>query len=377
MTANSPYGSLVPFVVPGLENFAFEGAPLGYDADARVHLLIAGDSGRVRELAMFAALSCHYPNYERDNRLRTRISIVCGRSDAEDLRFEFAELFDNSWWRSVDLSGNAPAVTVHAPLYHGRRADFTDIEWEFIEGRLSNPLLQQKIKLWAADPRQRFTVALCYDDASRNLNLGARIASRLGCRVIADAPESAPGVHAYGRCADAEALVSRYMAMARYLNYFYEASYNLGAAPVELPEDKVEAAWAKVAAPELQLSNIYNVMTMPCKMRTLGHDRSQWDTFYAVSARETEALAATEHNRWSVERLIQGTRPCTDAEREAVMADISLKKKYKKERNAHFDLVAFDELGVDETGLPVERYDRALIAAIPLIVSTYNNRRHE
>ena len=55
---------------------------------------------------------------------------------------------------------------------------------------------------------------------------------------------------------------------------------------------------------------------------------------------------------------------------------VSLKKKYKLERGAHFDLCSFDELGVDDSGLPVTRYDRDIIAAIPLIVKTFNDRNN-
>lgn len=90
-----------------------------------------------------------------------------------------------------------------------------------------------------------------------------------------------------------------------------------------------------------------------------------------------------------MERLIQGMRPCTDDERIEVKEDIirrlndpiyrkknpiSLKKRYKIERNAHYDLCAFSELDIDESGKHVSRYDRDLTAAIPLIVKTFNDR---
>ncbi len=82
--------------------------------------------------------------------------------------------------------------------------------------------------------------------------------------------------------------------------------------------------------------------------------------------------------------------PCTYQQRKEIEKDllyrlsdpkhadknpVSLKKRYKNERNAHYDLCAFSELGVDETGLPVTRYDRDLTAAIPLIVKSFNDRR--
>ncbi|MDE5813395.1 MAG: hypothetical protein K2H72_03830, partial [Muribaculaceae bacterium] len=184
--------------------------------------------------------------------------------------------------------------------------------------------------------------------------------------------------------------LSELMDMAKYLNYFYKASYELKHVPTELPEEEVEKAWDEIEDEKLKMSNIYNVMSIPTKMEILGHSRDDWSTFYALTAEEIEQLTAVEHNRWCVERLIQGMRPCTDEERQEIEEDlrkrlsdksyareypVSLKKKYKNERNAHYDLCAFSELGVDETGLPVTRYDRDLTAAIPLIVKTFNDRQ--
>lgn len=274
-----------------------------------------------------------------------------------------------------------PNVDLHRPQYEGRRKDFVDVEWEFIIGHLSHPILQEKLRRWANDPKQRLTISIGYEDAEKSRSIAEKLIRRLPDSVKIEVKEDNVEEEAKQK--------AEMMEMAKYLHYFYKASYELKHVPTELPEDEVDKAWNAIEDERLKMSNIYNVMSIPVKMEILGHDRNDWDTFYALTAEEIEQLTAVEHNRWCVERLIQGMRPCTDQERKEVEEDlrrrlsdeeyakanpVSLKKKYKDERNAHYDLCAFSELGVDETGLSVTRYDRDLTAAIPLIVKTFNDR---
>lgn len=348
------------------------------------HILIIGNPESWRAPAIEFALTYHFPDYENDCRKRTRISVlVNSEEEIHDFIFEYQELFDNSYWRIVDLTDGKPCVERHCPRYEGLRKDFVDIEWEFIIGRLSNPILQEKIRRWASDREHVLIIALCFHDIEKNKSYAEKLSRRLPETVRFDIKDNNPDTEAK-RMADL-------MNMARYLNYFYKISYEKGGVPTELPEEEVEKAWSEIPDERLRMSNLYNVMSIPMKMRILGHDSNDWDKFYALTADEIEKLTAVEHNRWCVERLIQGSRPCTDTERKEIEEDmrrrltdaeyakanpVSLKKKYKIERNAHYDLCAFSELGVDETGLHVSRYDRDLTAAIPLIVKTFNDRHH-
>lgn len=344
------------------------------------HILNIDES--IRQETIITALLLHYPEYERDSWLRTRISILVDELKAiHEFVFEYQELMDNSYWRIVDLTGEKPKVELHRPQYEGKRKDFVDVEWEFIIGHLSHPVLQEKLRRWANDPKQQLAISIGYEDVEKSHSVAEKLRRRLPDSVKIEVKEDNPEAEAKQK--------AEIMEMAKYLHYFYQASYELKHVPTELPEDEVNKAWDAIENEKLKMSNIYNVMSIPVKMEILGHDRSDWDTFYALTAEEIEQLTAVEHNRWCVERLIQGMRPCTDQERKEIEEDlrlrlsdegyakanpVSLKKKYKNERNAHYDLCAFSELGVDETGLPVTRYDRDLTAAIPLIVKTYNDR---
>lgn len=347
------------------------------------HIVAIGNTIEPSGLIKYALLS-HYPSYVDDVNKRTRISAQVGsRKEIYDFVFDYQELFDNSYWRIVDLTGDMPAIESHSPQYEGKRNDFVDIEWEFIIGYLSHPILQEKLRRWAVDPKQRLEIYIGYDDDKRNSRIAEKLRQRLPASVKIEIKEDNPEAEVKQN--------AELMEMAKYLHYFYQASYDLEHVPTELPEDEVNKAWDAIEDEKLKMSNIYNVMSIPIKMEILGHDRKDWNTFYALNAEEIEYLTAVEHNRWCVERLIQGMRPCTDQERKEIEEDLrlrlcdkkyaeenplSLKKKYKNERNAHFDLCAYSELGVDETGLSVTRYDRDLTAAIPLIVKTFNDHHH-
>lgn len=340
------------------------------------HIVVCGE--RAFDAGRHAALVYHMPAFEADARKKTRITVLAGsRSEIEDFVFEYQELFDNSWWRVIDLSAGGPPPETHRPQYDGRRSEFVDVEWEFVVARLSNPVVQAKLRRWSTDAGQSLVVRLAYEDAGTGERYASCLRRRLpGSRIEVYAP------------ADESVLLRT----ARYLNYFYEYSRKRGEVPVEMPEDEVERAWQALTDPVMRRSNIYNAMSIPAKMELLGHDPADWRNYYALTAKEIELLTAVEHNRWCVERLMQGTRPCTDREAAEVEADmrrrladsgyaarnpVSLKKKFKNERGAHYDLRPFCELGVDESGLPVSRYDRDLTRAIPLIARACAGKEQE
>lgn len=74
-------------------------------------------------------------------------------------------------------------------------------------------------------------------------------------------------------------------------------------------------------------------------------------------------IATKKHERspWVAEEQERG-------EWVVVVADVALKKEFRKKRKAHYDLRAFDDLREDGTGKNVQVYDMALTQGIPLIM---------
>ena len=371
------------------------------NSNKTVHLVIAGFSDLGENLALHASLIAHFPNYVRDQALRTRITIVdkdlTARKDAFIQRY--ANLFEHSYYRCIDLKQRS-LTQYHEPIYHASRENFVDVEWEFVDGDFYDPSLQRKLQLWADDKEQLLTLALCEANCNSNFDRAFALPKSLyqnGVTVLVATERSAMlekvhetegyhNLHPIGMDDCGYDVRLPLLQMAKRLNYFYTCSYGQEGTPTDMPTEKVEAAWRNLQTFSIRYSNIYNVMTVATKMRSLGHEEKDWDKFFALTQEEIETLSAVEHNRWSVERLILGFRPPTDTEREEIRENIEafimakktgkekpeqdLKNVYKKKK-IHYDLCSYRELREDKTGQNVRVYDYDLTACIPLIAQSF------
>ena len=93
--------------------------------------------------------------------------------------------------------------------------------------------------------------------------------------------------------------------------------------------------------------------------------------FVNIPQQDIELLGRVEHNRWCVEELIMGFRPCTEQEEQAIAADVKTLKNAYKARGIHYDLRAYDDLRPDGTGKPVQIYDLCLCSCLPMIAKAF------
>lgn len=377
--------------LPGIKNAEYpilDRTSIGRDSRCFVHIVLSGFNSQAEAVAIHAALTAHFPNYRADDTppLRTRITIVDDGILAKRDIFvaKYQHLFDNSFYRTVDP--NCRTVHFHRPMYDGKRTDFVDVEWEFVDGAISHREVYKKMEIWANKEEHQLTVFVCHDDDEQNLaesmalprviyEKGIPVMVQQKHKGLTDALKrsSAYGnIHPFGMHDSGYDVALPMVRLAKYLKYFYDCSYGNVGVPTELPYEEVERGWHEEKSFKMRFSNIYNVMTIATKMRSLGHDADDAGTFYALTQEEIETMAETEHNRWSVERLIMGARPCTDAELDDIRTDIKAKKKAYKKRDIHFDLRAYSELEEDGTGKNARVYDYDLTACIPLIVKCYN-----
>ena len=384
-------------------------APITLQSDKTVHLVIFGMSSMAEQVAIQAAHVCHFPNYTRnDHSLRTRITVI--DEQAADKRQEWIQkykhLFDNSHYRFVDTR-QRPAVTdSFVPMYKDR-SDFVDVEWEFVAGTPYDSLVRKKISQWSASPAQLLTIVFADSHSEMQLSnvqyLPEEVAkNKIPVYVYMQHDEAYQQIQHTGSTSHLIpfGMVNRgydvnvpLLKMAKNVKYIYDCCYQDNVMEwdghlrfsVSIDEKKKEQAWQTESAVK-RTSNIYNAMTIGVKMRSMGFKEDDWEKFYDLSQEEIELLAEVEHNRWSVEELILGWRPCTDDEQqeiaesieahiekrnrlgdEAVKNEKTLKEIYKTERKAHYDLRTYSDLQPDGTGRPVQVYDRCLSACIPLI----------
>ena len=362
---------------------------IGHLSRNRIHIVILGFSDMAQAIAEYAALTCHYPNYVKDHTLRTRITIIDDdvKNKCESFINTKQHLFDNSYYRYIDLLSDPKCKDFHYPNYSSEREDFVDVEWEFVRGNVSTPLLRDKLAMWAGAPAKMLTVFLCGDNDMENIAVSLQLPKELqdsGIPVmIRVSDKSLAGVlrdnnlFPFGYKDIAYDITLPLVKMAKVVNYVYNCCYEYNYlnskesdkvySPDEIDWDKVESGWRKLNMPK-RFSCIFNAMTIGCKIRSLGICDYDWEQFYGISSKEVDLLAKVEHNRWSVEKLLMGFRPVTDLEQREVEADINYKEQLKK-NNIHYDLRAYDDLRPDNTGRNVNTYDISLSMALPLIAN--------
>lgn len=361
------------------------------DSDNTVHLVIVGSSSQAEALAINAALVAHYPNYCRDTRLRTRITIIDDNvyDISARLRQRYTHLFDNSYYRTIDLGDENPGCVLHKPTFEKTRKDFVDVEWEFVNGNISNDALRQKLSEWSTDSRQQLTIAICHPDNHRNREEAFGLPEAIYknhipvlCHTeehdlidIATKGGLFHSVIPFGNENCNIDTLRTLKLLAKRINHVYNHCFMLApgdpvTAPSDIDERVLEEQWKSVGSLSKQYSNIFSAMTLGTKMHSIGHNSDHWKDYYALTLEEINILAEVEHNRWSVEELILGYRPLDDEEQALVEDDITLKKTFRNTRKAHYDLRAYDDLRADSTGKNVNIYDMALTQGIPLIIKT-------
>jgi len=370
-------------------------SPITIQSNKTVHLVIFGMSQAAELVAINATHVAHFPNYNRNHTLRTRITIVDERASekAMDWIQRYKPLFDNCHYRFINPQRN-PAVTKKVSPQYNEREEFVDVEWEFVTSSPYNRLLQQKIGQWAVSPSQLLTIVVVNSDEEKGLNDALHLPNEItenaipvyvymqsnkAFKQICQSGKTAK-IHPFGMVDEGYDINLPLVQMAKAVNYIYsqcrimeghDGIWKMEYA-VEIDHDEKERLWSKLPSNK-RMSSIYNAMSIGVKMHSVGLKEEEWEKFYDISQEEIEQLAQVEHNRWSVEELILGWRPCNDSEQLEVEANITKKEELKKHK-IHYDLRAYSDLRPDASGKPVEIYDRCLSACIPLIAKESKRR---
>ena len=375
-----------PFTLYELWNQAIvlDYEPITIQSERHVHLVIFGLTEIGERVAIHAANVAHYPNYIRDHSLRTRITIIDNDAIQKSKQFvsRYQTLFDNSYYRMVNPLEEKAVVSFHRPMYEGRREDFVDVEWEFVEADCWSSAVRDKLALWAEDKTQLLTIVLADKDGERNIAEAVYLPDELTKHATPiylytrQNIKSAfrQSIHFFGMDNGGYDICQPLVSMAKKVNYIYERCYHDNIErwngvlrhTVEIDYGEAERLWADL--PNVRrMSSICNAMTIPSKMRSVGIAETEWDKFYDIAEHDIEILSQVEHNRWCMEKLIIGFRPCTDDEQDTIASDVKTLKELYKARKIHYDLCAYHELRPDGTGKSVQIYDACLCSCLPLI----------
>lgn len=361
------------------------------DSDKYVHLIIVGMTQMGVMLGMEAAHVCHFPNFSTKRR-KTKITFIDENADAE---MKFLVGANNRFFENCRYTCRHDGCEM--PL----NADgFLDVEFEFIKGNVVDGWIRSYIEECADNDREILTIASCMDDTAKSLAAGLYLPDAVYDKglsvdgrkekdevvVLVRQDTSAEllniikkgnakyrkyrNVYPFGMLNDGCELDETLTGWAKRVNYLYRVLDDFNGAPPHYPCNVVDNEWNDCSVSD-KWSNIYNAMTIPTKLRSVGVDYKSL-TLRNLTEEEIGLLAEVEHNRWNVEKLLMGYRPVTEKESAEIEKSIaeggSLKKDYKNRLKAHYDIRPFADLREDKNGKNVNRYDFGITKGIVDII---------
>lgn len=375
---------------------------IDYNSNNYVHLVIIGMSRMGEAMAIEAAHIAHFPNFIRDKKKKTRITFIDSnaREEMDKFKQSFPHLFDVSYSRFIDAETGTDTLSAPLDKYAGLGTDFIDTEWQFVHGRAESESVKNLLCHWAEDPDALMTVAVCLNlthtsiatamylpDSILSKDIPVLVQQRITSAIIdniSGGTETEEKYYKYrnlrpfGMLCECLTLDNTLLEQAKRVNYVYTLTreHTDGNLDTEVTGDtdnqKCNEAWNKLKneSPIVnQWSNIYNICTIPTKLRSINIDSERIVGSYKLNSVTSDGLshiAEVEHNRWNVEKLLLGFRPFS-SEEEAEMRQTPDEKKFKNNKKAqyiHYDIREYRQLS-DSTKL----YDITSCKYIPFIIN--------
>ena len=327
------------------------------DDGQSLHIVIAGFTRTARSIASVAAQICHFPKGGK-----TVISFVDEgmQEKMDNYVANHQSLFDLSHYTYVSPVGRTGYVPKNG------YGDFLDVEWEFIDSHLSSELVRGHLEKWAADPKQKLALVLCYEDAAAGISSALHLPKALykGGVPIAvyqkDHPEVLNAALASGQFGaltsfgeasdDSDALFLRRSLHSKRVNYLYDLKYG-GGSPT--PDE----AWARLPF-AYKLSSIASAASIPLKLRAFGIEPTR-ESVDALSDATLASLSEVEHRRWMLSVLLMGYSAAPAKERK----DRSRFKELKSKEFIHLDIAPYREIAEEADK------DTIIVKNIPYIIN--------
>ena len=365
------------------------------DDKKHVHLVFVGTTNVAVAFAMEAAHLLHFPNFTKDPSQKTLITFIDLNANKEKEEF----------------------VTRNRHLFEALAdpAGFLDVDFEFIEGNVFSPSIQDKIREWSkkedeylsiflalANQRENFVMGMnmpdeVYEhevpifirqDKSDNLVTNLRKADNKPYQYawvndngeLKTKPRKAryANIYPFGMNDSAYCADDRALTQAKLINYLYDtADYDTykfkGTLVLETMSKsqlmaETDECWKKLTVAH-KWSNLYNAYALETKaanlraMRELDIDDTSHDQD-ALTNEEVEVIAKVEHNRWNVEKLLMGYRRCRPDEDSRLHPEFTSDLAKNKQLFIHHDILPFDQLG------DIQELDREFSRYIPWILKT-------
>lgn len=328
-----------------------DGEGIDYESNRHVHLVIVGMTSMGVALAMKAAHIAHYPNFVRDPKLKTRITFIDLNADTEFdmLRGRYSALFEQCDYRVVDTLDDSRS-------YEHKGTGLSDIEFEFVKGAVESRLVQKLLESWtSAENRSLLTIAICFEVPQKSIAtalympqevykraLSILVRQNVSCSTIELVRQARQynGLRAFGMLDECYDIDDSSLLQAKRVNFIYNKIKPEKKEWVPLDDTQADELWKSLTT-VYRWSNIYNAHSIPTKLRSFGLEEPE---NLLADKDLLEKMAQVEHNRWVMERLIQGYRPTTPEENRLIDSGKRNKKEIEKNCFAHIYLKPYDQL---------------------------------
>lgn len=389
-----------------------------------VHLVFVGTTNFAVAFAQEAAQVLHFPNFNRDKKLRTRITFIEVNADKEISLFatrnrHFFEVQplifkDCTGPEPQDNSGNYKNLL----KFPDKDCGFLDVEYEFIKGNVFSREVQSLISEWAnksdeqylsifltlADQRENFIMGMNMPDNIYDQGIPIFIRQDRSDNFVINLRENDSEEHDYSHVLQDETLVTekrkgRYsniypfgmndmsysndetlLKRAKLINLLYTtADYStyrftdimsLNAKDNDEIMKMADEAWSELQVAK-KWSNLYCAYCIPCKLASLRAMRglSPTDTSHDqddLNDDEILQMAIVEHNRWNVEKLLMGFRKPLPEEDIVTHPDHKTALRKNKDLYIHSDIRPFDQLdGIKNLDMQISKYIPWIIKMAP------------
>lgn len=341
------------------EYFPLDGEGITSDSGCHVHLFILGMNEMAVSLAVNAAHILHFPNYrEGDFSTCSHITFIDHHAEkaGRDFRNRYRHLFQLARWRQVKVDEclDNDKVWVNPwdaddfPYRHLGEQNFLDIQWEFIEGEITDDGVQAYLEKCARHDGEITTIALCDEDSEHNAEyclalpesicqcantiLVRQKQNHVTINMIRSMPHHTR-MRSFGLMSECyrENLISDRFGKiinACYMGIDFSRS------------DLIKDAWKKCKVLN-RWSSVYSANMLFTKLRSMGLEEGNITENRITQLMSQEkirsGLQQTEHYRWVTEKLLLGFSPLTVTEQVDWVTSEENKRRLRS-LNKHIDI---------------------------------------
>lgn len=303
----------------------------------RVHFIVVGMSKMGVAMGTQALFQAHYPNYVKDNSLKSRITFIDANAEQEMNFFKgrYATLFElvrnryidakecKDYQLNSDYQWIDPMLDPKTKWKHlsAKGENFLDVEIEFVKGELESEKVREYLRQVTADKNSKVTIAICLPLTHQSVAAALYMPNevydnvqeiwvyqREAADIITNLEHARETNKRYEKLRPFGMLYGEYIdSRTHYLkallvNAVYDMDgvhYKKNERDMKKPEtykDLIDS-WNDLTV-ALQWSNKYFADSMYQKLRCMTEDEDCKDY-----------LARCEHNRWNVQQLLLGFSP--------------------------------------------------------------------